>query len=243
LVVAVAALTYFGAGFVITTARETPRELRRLVLLGRARTAIPLAVVLASTGGLIALVLPLLGWATFALMFIPIAVSRYEFGRWGEARRTYGETVRTLALLAEGAGYIPPGHSARVANLCVKIGRELALPPSEIHELELVGLLHDVGAVSLPDPSDLSTSTTLEVAESTGELLAETEYLGAYADIVLDVARGKSDVPVPGRILRIADAFENAVGPIGRRVLQAEAAAQPGDEAVVAALKRVLAVA
>jgi hypothetical protein len=126
--------------------------------------------------------------------------------------------------------------------LCVKIGRELSLPADRLHELQLVGLLHDVGAVSLPDPADVATVNPEHVARSTAYLLEETEYLAGYADIVLDVARGKADLPVEGRILRVADAFENLTGSAWRRLRVLAATAVPEDAEVVAALERVVAV-
>ena len=239
-VVIAACLIYFAIDQSVRTARETHYELRLQIFIGRARAAAPLAVVLASTSGLIVLVLPLLGWMTFVVMFVPVLVCKHEFARWGQARRTYGETVRTLADLAEGAGYVAQGHSSRVAQLCVRIGQELALPPHRIQELELVGLLHDVGAVSLSDPSDLASVSSESIAESTGHLLKETEYLSRYAEIVLEVARGGRDVPLEGRILRVADAFDAARGSTVNELHALNSFTDPEYTPVVAALRRVL---
>jgi hypothetical protein len=242
LAVGVAALAYFETDLYIKVLSTTRRGLRKRLLLESMSAGIPLVVVLASTAGLIVVVLPFMGWATFLVMFVPVLATRHEFARWGRARRTYDETVRTLAGLAEGAGYVPQGHSARVAELCVRIGRELSLPAERLRELELVGLLHDVGAVSLPDPSDLTDVDPERVAQSTGYLLQETEYLAGYADVVLDVARGKPDLPLAGRILRVADAFESQRGPARRRLQLMAGSAFSEDAYVLAALKRVVSV-
>jgi hypothetical protein len=109
-----------------------------------------------------------------------------------------------------------------------------------LHELELVGLLHDVGAVSLADPSDVSTVNPESVAQSTGYLLQETEYLAGYASVIIDIARGKRDLPVEGKILRIADRFERLEGPARRRLRTLAASAVAEDAEVVAALERIL---
>jgi hypothetical protein len=197
-------------------------------------------VVVASAAGLIVLVLPRLTWAAFLVMFIPVVAAKHEFGRYGEAQRTYGETVRTLAALAEGAGYVPHGHQARVADLCVRIGREMSLPIERLRELELVGLLHDVGAVSLPDPADVEEVDREEIARSSGQLLEETEYLARYASIVLDAAKGARDLPLEGRILRVADAYDGFTGSAAVKLQAVGESATPEDGEVVAALGRVL---
>jgi HD-GYP domain-containing protein (c-di-GMP phosphodiesterase class II) len=173
-------------------------------------------------------------------MFVPVLATRTEFERYGKAQRTYDETVRALAGLTEGAGYVPQGHQARVADLCVKIGREMSLPAERVRELELVALLHDVGAVSLADPSDVARVHPEEVARSTGRMLEETEYLARYAPIVLDAARGTRDLPIEGRILRVADAYDrlSAAGWDDAKSIERAGAAE--DAEVVGALRRVL---
>lgn len=239
-VVAMGSLAYFGVDLYAKAFGVTWRGARRSVLVERVRAAVPVVIVLASTAGLIVLVLPLMGWATFVVMFVPVLATKSEFARWGRARRTYDETVRTLSDLAEGAGYVPQGHSARVAKLCVELGRELSLPPNRLHELELVGLLHDVGAVSLTDPAELGGVDESHLARSTSYLLQETEYLARYSQIVVDIAEGKRELPLEGKILRIADQFEALEGPPWHRLRSLAVSALPEDEEVVEALKRLV---
>ncbi len=236
-----AAVAYFLADVLVETARTARSLLRRKLLIQNLTTAMPVVVILASGAGLIVLVFPSLKWAAFLILFVPMLATRHEFARYGKARRTYGETVRALAGLAEGAGYVPAGHSTRVAELCVKIGTEMAMSVQRLHQLELVGLLHDVGAVALPDPSDVAAADSEEIARNTGKLLQETEYLAAYADLVSQVASGTTDLPLEGQILKIADAYEGLAGPPAQRlwVLQRSF---PEQADVTAALRRVLTV-
>lgn len=42
-------------------------------------------------------------------------------------------------------------HSARVAQLAVRIGRDMGLSRSELYELHLGGILHDIGKIGIPD--------------------------------------------------------------------------------------------
>jgi HD-GYP domain-containing protein (c-di-GMP phosphodiesterase class II) len=43
------------------------------------------------------------------------------------------------------------GHNRRVAQLCVHIGRQLAMTTTELRVLARAGLLHDVGKLAIPD--------------------------------------------------------------------------------------------
>lgn len=43
------------------------------------------------------------------------------------------------------------GHSLRVASYGMATAREMGLPPSELEKVQVVGLLHDVGRMQIPD--------------------------------------------------------------------------------------------
>ena len=43
------------------------------------------------------------------------------------------------------------GHNQRVAQLCVHIGRQMAMTTTELRVLARAGLLHDVGKLGIPD--------------------------------------------------------------------------------------------
>ncbi len=55
------------------------------------------------------------------------------------------ESVQVLVALLERDRGELRGHSARVARLCGKVGKRLALSPDDIFALELAGHLHDIG--------------------------------------------------------------------------------------------------
>lgn len=210
-------------------------------VLDNARASLPLAVVMTSTAGLVVLVFPYLRWGSFAVMFLPILAVRHEFARYREARRTYHQTVSALASLTEGAGYVPSGHHARVAELCVEVGRELQLPHETIRELELVGLLHDVGAVSLPEVSDVARVDPMVIASSSGRILEETRHLAKYATVLREAVGGCEGLSLEARILRIADAYDRLSGEPRERLRTLWATLSSGDDEVWTALSRVLA--
>ena len=61
------------------------------------------------------------------------------------------EAVAALVAAVEVKDRETQGHNHRVAELCVRIGRELGMTASELRVLARSGLLHDVGKLGIPD--------------------------------------------------------------------------------------------
>ncbi len=61
------------------------------------------------------------------------------------------EAVAALVAAVEVKDRETQGHNHRVAELCVRIGRELGMNASELRTLARAGLLHDVGKLGIPD--------------------------------------------------------------------------------------------
>ena len=61
------------------------------------------------------------------------------------------EVVAALVAAVEVKDRETQGHNRRVAEVCVKIGRELGVTASELRVLARSGLLHDVGKLGIPD--------------------------------------------------------------------------------------------
>jgi HD-GYP domain-containing protein (c-di-GMP phosphodiesterase class II) len=61
------------------------------------------------------------------------------------------EAVAALVAAVEVKDRETQGHNRRVAELCVKIGRELCMTASEQRVLARAGLLHDIGKLGIPD--------------------------------------------------------------------------------------------
>jgi hypothetical protein len=173
----------------------------------RLAEAAPVHAVLVSTAGLTVIALPLLEWATFPIVLLPLLATAYEFGHFGQTRRTFDETVRALASLVEGAGYAPEGHHERVAALSVAIARECGLSSKQVRELELVALLHDVGAVSFSDPEVLAFTDADVVAERSAQFIEDTGYLTGQGRNVRDAAHGNLQT-LEAAILRVADRYD-----------------------------------
>jgi len=61
-------------------------------------------------------------------------------------------TIHALATAVDAKDKYTHDHAGRVASLCVATARELGITkPSELREIELAGLLHDIGKIGIPD--------------------------------------------------------------------------------------------
>ncbi len=118
-------------------------------------------------------------------------------------------------------------HSERVSNFCKRIGIELGISKEEVDLLELAGMYHDIGKISIPDailnkPAKL-TNEEYEIIKTHTQigyqiLKAADEYSG-LAEYALSHherwdGRGYpkglkgTDIPLFSRIICIADSFE-----------------------------------
>lgn len=84
-------------------------------------------------------------------------------------RKEYFElVVKTLLSALKCKDDYTWGHSLRVAYFCVSVGREMGFSDSELYELEVSALFHDIGKIGVPDavllkPSRLTDEEFLEM--------------------------------------------------------------------------------
>jgi len=82
-------------------------------------------------------------------------------------------------------------HSVAVCTLMVNLGRHLQLPPEQIRELGLAGLLHDVGKMAVPEavldkPTQLSDAEIMLIREHPARGAAILQ-AGAIPDLAIEV--------------------------------------------------------
>jgi HD-GYP domain-containing protein (c-di-GMP phosphodiesterase class II) len=65
--------------------------------------------------------------------------------------RQYFSTVKSLVVAIEAKDVYTQGHSQRVADYSKIIGQHLKLKDEEIKELEVTGLVHDIGKIGISD--------------------------------------------------------------------------------------------
>jgi CRP-like cAMP-binding protein len=139
------------------------------------------------------------------------------------------------------------GHARRVMGLCRAIGARLGLPEEELAALELGALLHDLGMLSMPEsvakkegPLTPQENTRLrEHPLRSREMIEGITFLETAAPAIIShherfdgsgYPQGLSgqEIPLPGRILAVADAFEAMTRdrPYRKRLSVGEAAAE-----------------
>jgi hypothetical protein len=138
------------------------------------------------------------------LFSIPLLAAWYSFERLASIRRTYEQTIGALSVVPELAGLARPGHAGRVADLSVRLGRDLHLSASELESLRAAALLHHLGHLCLDDPGVRGHAIEpSEVTDKGAEILRQTDYLRPSGDLL-----ASDTASLGGQILRVASAFD-----------------------------------
>lgn len=211
----------------------------------------PVMVALFASAGLYAVAQPIIGWWAVPVAAVPYAISHVSFSLLAGTKRTYGQMIRALSRLPEVAGLSPDGHAAGTALLASTMGRSMGMHPDDVTELEYAALLHDIGRITVEDPTDEPEHSDL--ARWGAEIIRQAPYLGAVAEHVErhnDPYRrpGEEEDPSIGlapRIIKVASAFDKAnrihgLGPVEALETLHRRSAYDFDPAVVARLRAVL---
>ena len=103
--------------------------------------------------------------------------------------KAYMETIQTLRFTVEAKDTYTRGHSDRVSEYSVLLGKYLNLSEEDLHLLKVGGLFHDIGKIGVPDSILLKTTK-----------LTDDE----YSEI-------KNHPTIGAHILSNATIFENAI--------------------------------
>ncbi|MER6001891.1 HD-GYP domain-containing protein [Nonomuraea sp. NPDC051941] len=199
---------------------ERLRTSFRVAVRDEVNMAFPLGAAVASSGVLLALATHSMDLVALLVFAAPLLVTQVAFRKYAGIRATYLQTVRALSRVTEVGGYVEPGHSRRVSRLAVAIGRELGMSEPELLELEYASLMHDIGQLSLRDPipGGATVLTEPDQARRIAELGAEVIRQTGVLDRVADVVRRQcdpitDDPPLSSRIIKVANAYDDLVGP------------------------------
>lgn len=209
---------------------------------------------LVAAGALFGIAFETIGWWALLLAALPYAFSHGAFSRYVDARNTYAQTMRSLARIPEVAGHSHAGHAARTAELAVGVAAELGLRPRDVDTVEYAALLHDIGRISLNEPSVLRMGfTDADIAKWGSEIVGETSYLAEVSDVVLRQhepyrnpgVESNVDVPIAAKIVKVASAYDESTHELGFSPLESMEKLHRGsvydyDPEVVAVLRRLL---
>lgn len=76
---------------------------------------------------------------------------------YDKLERSYMESIQTLRYTVEAKDSYTRGHSDRVSEYSVLIGKYMGLPEEDLNALRIGGLFHDVGKIGVPDSILLKT--------------------------------------------------------------------------------------
>ncbi|MEU4128852.1 HD-GYP domain-containing protein [Streptomyces wuyuanensis] len=184
-------------------------ELRSLPGIGSAVCA---------TGAAMALGTAVAGLWALPVFCLPLLLTQLSFRRFAAVRTTYRQTIASLARATEIAGYTPHGHARRVAALSAAVGRELGLSGPDLTVLEYAALMHDIGQLSLVDPVPDGATALLPVPEQRriallgGAVVRQTGVPQAVAVVVERQADPYREQPLPARIVRTVNAYDDLTG-------------------------------
>lgn len=137
------------------------------------------------------------------------------------------KVVKALAAAIDAKSNYTSFHSARMAEMCIKIGKEMALTQEQLNMLELAAHIHDVGKIGTPNavlmkPGRLSDDEWVDILKHPGlgaNFLAGIDELSEVASIIRhhheymdgsgypDGLKGNA-IPMLARIMAVADAYE-----------------------------------
>jgi HD-GYP domain-containing protein (c-di-GMP phosphodiesterase class II) len=165
-------------------------------------------------------------WAV-VLFMVPLLLARYSFSKYTETRDLFLGSVSALSQAIDAKDGFTRGHADRVSRIAGAIARHMGLKEKQIEQIELAGLLHDIGKIGVEDRI-LMKPIRLDPDEQElmrrhptygASILKPSDSLGPLVPLVLhhhenydgsgypDGLKGE-EIPLGSRILIVADAYE-----------------------------------
>ncbi len=187
---------------------------------------VPSLIALAAVGYMIAQVMASSA-ASLILFVFPLAVAQSLYKRFKSLKEAYADTVRSFVGALEAKDTYTHGHSERVAEYAISIGKEMGLDERSLERLEYSALLHDLGKLALPGQilTKAESLTDEEMSAMRGHpaagatMVERIPPLRGLAPMVLrhheyyggggypSGVSGES-IPLQARILSVADAYD-----------------------------------
>src|SRR3990172_5071079 len=149
-----------------------------------------------------------------------------------EVERSYRSLRQVVTTAMDLRDRVTGGHSDRVVELSLELGRGLGLPEERLYHLEWAAFLHDIGKVRVDEgiltkPGPLDASEWGEMQQHpffSYSILMQVEALHEAAEIVychherfdgMGYPRSlrATDIPLEARIFSVADAYDAMISP------------------------------
>jgi len=164
-------------------------------------------------------------WAGFLLLAGIVVGTLYEHRqqRIEDLKRAYVGVLEILAKYLEDTDRYTKGHSLRVAEMAMDIAIAMEMPPNQVENVRVGGLLHDIGkievsgeiirkAASLSQDEkalmDMHAQRGAKILSSVGNVLkGAIPIVMASHNYFSEIAR-PDELPLGARIIAAADAFD-----------------------------------
>ena len=147
--------------------------------------------------------------------------------RQSQVQELFAGLISSLTAAIDAKDSYTCGHSERVARIAVELGRELSLSESELGDIYLAGLLHDIGKIGIPDSllgkrASLTSEEFLQVSQHVLIGCRILEGFGGISHLLPSVLshherydgagyphglKGEA-IPLLARILAVADCYD-----------------------------------
>ena len=163
-------------------------------------------------------------WAGFLILTAYVVGSQADRVRAREAdvKRTYFALLEMLTFHLDATERHRRGHSYRVAERAMAVGRKLGMRGSQLEDLRVAGLLHELGPQD-PRMARMFADFPREIREVpvASSMRAALDSVAAYSryheligdDWPIDALR----IPMSVKILAVADAYETLLTPTDTR--------------------------
>ena len=144
-----------------------------------------------------------------------------------ELKKAYRDTLNAVVNTLEARDSYTRGHTERVTLIAKSIASHLGMTDEELFSIEIGALLHDVGKIGVADAilqkaGPLNREELVQIQEHPDKgrgILSNIAYLSTAIPCVLHHHErfdgngyperlAGTDIPLPGRIISVADAFD-----------------------------------
>jgi putative nucleotidyltransferase with HDIG domain len=169
-------------------------------------------------------------WGGFLILASITVGTLYERNeqRLKELKKAYIGILEILSKYLESTDRYTKGHSVRVSELATEIGMALELPRSQVENIRVAGLLHDIGKIEISgeilrkaaqlsmeekELMDLHTVKGAYILTAVGGVLKEVVPIVVahhkyFAETLQSNNGDKMKIPLGARVIAVADAFD-----------------------------------
>ena len=181
-------------------------------------------------GGMLKGVTQLSSWGGFLILASITVGTLYERNeqRLQELRHAYVGILEILSKYLESTDRYTKGHSVRVSELAMEIAIAMGLHRTEVENIRVAGLLHDIGKIEISgeilrkaaelsaEEKELVDSHTVKgayILSAVGSVLKEVVPIVVahhkyFVDTLDSQDEDKLKIPLGARIVAVADAFD-----------------------------------